>query len=185
MPCKLMLMTLIMLQQTVRVSVYTFTDWDIRHIYFIAMAVLVACILPSVVCSVRDRKLTMQLILESMGMNLCIAMCMNHLLHAHSIADAAVFLQVLLVHLFYNLSRAAHENQHKKILSYRQAVRGVGLLSAITFPCILAVRCPSREVDMRIVLMVMFAGELIGFAVMLLCSIMRTVSSVYEKIWQF
>lgn len=178
-------MLLIMLQQTVRVSVYTFSDWNIRHIYFIAMAVLTACLLPSVVYSVRDRKHTMQLIMESMGMNLCIAMCMNHLLLTDSIADAVVFLQVLLVHLFYNLSRAAHENQHKKILSYRQAVRSVGLLSAVTFPCILAVRCPSREVDMKIVLVVMFAGEMIGFAVMLLCSVVRTFGNLYERMWQF
>lgn len=185
MPCKLVLMLLIMLQQTVRVSVQTFTEWNIRQIYLMALALLMACILPSLLCSVRDRERTMHFIMESMGMMLSIALCMNHLLLSGTHADALVFLQVMLTHVFYNMSRAAHENQHKKILSYRESVRNVCLLASILFPVCLAVRCPTREVDMPLVLIVMFAGELMGFAVMLACVILRTISSAYERVWEY
>jgi hypothetical protein len=185
MPCKFILILLVLLQQTVRVSVETFTAWNIRQIYLLGLAVMVACTLPSFVCTVRDHQRTMHFILESKCMMLCIALCMNHLIISGAHADAVVFLQVLLPHVFYNLSRAAHENQHKQLLSYREAVRNVSLLASFLFPLMLSVRCPSREVDMAVVLLVMFAGEVMGFAVMLVCAIFRALSSAYESLWQY
>jgi hypothetical protein len=38
---------------------------------------------------------------------------------------------------------------------------------------------------MAVVLLVMFAGEVMGFAVMLVCAIFRALSSAYESLWQY
>lgn len=185
MPCKFMLMTLVLLQQTVRVSVHLLSEWDVRHIYLLALALLSSCVLPSVMCSVRDRHRTMHLILESMCMMLLTALYMNHLLESGTASDAVVVLQVMLTHIFYNLSRIAHENPHKTLLAYRETVSGVGILASMMFPLMLAVRCPGREVDMQMVLLVMFAGEITGFVVLLCCVLVGALSAAYEKLWEY
>ena len=182
---KFALMMLVFLQQTVRVSIHVYSAWNVRQIYLMALGLMLACVIPSLVYSVRDRARTLHFVLESFGMMLCTALFTDHLLRSEHAIEAVVVMQVLLSHIFYNFARAAHEHQHKKLLSYRHSVRVVGMTASCIFPLVLSIRCPMKEVHMSIALMVMFTGEVTGFMVMLVCAVLRSICDAYENIWHW
>ena len=105
---------------------------------------------------------SLQVRLEGALMFLSASVGSRYLLRHGSEAYALVFVQVVLVHIFYTLSRVAHEHKHRHLLAYRAPVRMAAGAAAVVLPAALGVRCPVHDVDIPMVLLVMFAGEVLG-----------------------
>lgn len=185
MPCKLLLIVLIM-AQTRYISVHSFCRNYVAQVYFGALVVMTSCLMPSIVCTVRFRDKTLHFAMQSLGMMLATIMCIHHLLCQESSSShsyTVVFTQVILAHVFYIMGRTAHEHQFRHLLLYSDLVCVCSFVAMCLFPALLSVRFPAHEIDMPIVMIVMVAGELMGSIVMLVCVVLRAFSTAYQQVW--
>ena len=177
-----MLMTLVLVQQQY-LAAYSFSEAYMARVCVVALILMLVCTIPSIICSVRNRRSTTCFALEGALMFLSASVGSRYLLRHGSEAYALVFVQVVLVHIFYTLSRVAHEHKHRHLLAYRAPVRIVAGAAAVVLPAALGVRCPVHDVDIPMVLLVMFAGEVLGCLAVVVAAVLQTFGTLYEQVW--
>jgi len=157
---------------------------DFRVRYCAAGVVTVAALLPSLFFSVKQRRATTCLVTEStlmlaaMGFLMCTLYSRDPERHTHS----CISWLVLSTHFFYMLGRAAVVNPH--LLNYSTAVATLASASCVATVTTLCFKLQCVDTHAMYTVPLLFAGEVLGLAVFVANSMLRTLSDGVEDFLQ-
>jgi len=145
---------------------------------------VVASLLPSICCSIRDRALTMEYSQLSLLMltNGYALICWG-LKDDAAVKHVMVILQFILMHILYAQSVYLHEKTH--VLHFSNMYCYLNIAVAIFAVSMLSLRTPSMDLerhDAIVIMIAMFTGEILGSVAYAQYLLIRVISDIYESV---